>query len=153
MPDMASIAVNPTASSAGIKTALHRVRFVDYHPSPITSLAFTPVPFPSPDPAAVHGQGNGQGSAVIKNEMGALVCARQNGEVQVWEWAEGEKEDKVDEVTGSWVLRRVSERYGLLWWCDELWSLISFYYLPSSSVSIFASTLSIGTSCRSYPPS
>ena len=121
MPDMASLSNNPPATA--ITTALHRVRFVDYHPSPITSLAFTPVPFPSPDPAAVGSQQHGQGSVVVKNEMGALVCARQNGEVQVWEWADGEKEDKVDEVTGSWVLRRVS------WWgfvavCCLYWGVV-----------------------------
>jgi U3 small nucleolar RNA-associated protein 4 len=108
---MVSIPVNPTTPAAGITTALHRVRFVDYHPSPITSLAFTPVPFPSPDPAAVHQHGRGQGNVAVRNEMGALVCARQNGEVQIWEWAEGEKEDKEDEVTGSWVLRRVSDTW------------------------------------------
>lgn len=97
------------ASKTAITTALHRVRFADYHPSPITALAFTPIPFPNPDPAAPVD--------VIEGQMGALACARQNGEIQVWEWAEGERvegqegEEEVQvgsEGKGSWVLRRVS---------------------------------------------
>lgn len=95
---------NPTTPAA-MTTALHRVRFADYHPSPITALAFTPIPFPNPDPEAAVD--------VIEGQMGALFCARQNGEVQVWEWAEGEKEGDEGEAIGSegkgsWVLRRVS---------------------------------------------
>jgi hypothetical protein len=105
MPDMTA---HEAASKTAITTALHRVRFADYHPSPITALAFTPIPFPNPDPAAPVD--------VIEGQMGALVCARQNGEIQVWEWAEGERseregEDEVQvgsEGKGSWVLRRVS---------------------------------------------
>ena len=94
----------PTTPAA-MTTALHRVRFADYHPSPITALAFTPIPFPNPDPEAPVD--------VVEGQMGALVCARQNGEVQVWEWAQGEGEgDDVGAVgsegKGSWVLRRVS---------------------------------------------
>lgn len=105
MPDITP--QDPTTKTA-ITTALHRVRFADYHPSPITALAFTPIPFPNPDPAAPVD--------VIEGQMGALVCARQNGEIQVWEWAEGERveregEEEVQvgsEGKGSWVLRRVS---------------------------------------------
>ena len=106
MPD---ITPQDPATKTAITTALHRVRFADYHPSPITALAFTPIPFPNPDPAAAVD--------VIEEQMGALVCARQNGEVQVWEWAEGERvegqgeEEEVQvgsEGKGSWVLRRVS---------------------------------------------
>lgn len=108
MPD---ITPQDLATKTAMTTALHRVRFADYHPSPITALAFTPIPFPNPDPAAPVD--------VIEGQMGALVCARQNGEIQVWEWAEGERveghgeEEEVQvgsEGKGSWVLRRVSRR-------------------------------------------
>jgi U3 small nucleolar RNA-associated protein 4 len=103
-----------------ITTALHRVRFADYHPSPITAISFTPIPFPSPDPEIAEKKAQ-QDALSKKEEMAALVVARQNGEVQIWEYATNEAREEV----GSWVLRRVCRgRYSQLG-TKKLTSLIS----------------------------
>lgn len=90
----------PIASSS--TTPLHRIRFVDYEPSPITALSFTPLPLPSPDPrvaaaqAEVHWRNN-------EPEFGCLVVGRQNGQVDVWEYVAADGEDQ----HGGWVLDKV----------------------------------------------
>lgn len=64
--------------------ALHRARFVDYDPSPITAIAF--------DPAA-----GGR----------TLVVGRQDGSVQVWEWVDStDGQGTHSTSTGTWALVR-----------------------------------------------
>lgn len=77
---------------------LHRIRFFDHTPSPITALAFAPLPLPAArDPATVKGKARSDASAT--NELGALIVARDNGEVEIWEYAHAEQGGM-----GNWVL-------------------------------------------------
>jgi U3 small nucleolar RNA-associated protein 4 len=102
---------------------LHRVRFFDRTPSPITALAFAPTPLPpAHDPsvsakgkgrldrvqngAAGGGSGNGPASQIGTPELGVLVLARDSGDVEVWGWVEPEGEGQ-----GNWVLEKVSDPY------------------------------------------
>ncbi|KAL1412484.1 U3 small nucleolar RNA-associated protein [Vanrija albida] len=78
---------------------LHRVRFFDHTPSPITALAFTPLPLPpARDPTAQAPKGKAR-SESEQNELGALVVARENGEVEIWEYVHPESGS-----SGNWVL-------------------------------------------------
>ncbi|TXT12946.1 hypothetical protein VHUM_01347 [Vanrija humicola] len=78
---------------------LHRVRFFDHTPSPITALAFTPLPLPpARDPTAPATKGKARSEAE-QNELGALVVARENGEVEIWEYVHPESGS-----SGNWVL-------------------------------------------------
>ena len=79
-------------------TLLHRVRFFDHTPSPITALAFAPLPLP---PSAKGKEKLHAG----REELGLLVVARENGEVELWEWYRGEEEKAI----GNWVLRKVRQ--------------------------------------------
>lgn len=99
-------------------TPVHRVRFVDYDPSPITALVFPPLPFPSADPGIAHAQQQAinkkirttAGSPeltpelVAAAEFGCLICARQNGQIDIWEYVGSSKNGN----PGNWVLSRVS---------------------------------------------
>ncbi|BEJ03180.1 hypothetical protein CcaverHIS641_0103550 [Cutaneotrichosporon cavernicola] len=76
---------------------LHRVRFFDHTPSPIVALAFPPQPLPVPrDPASVKGKAR---DATDRPELGALVVARENGEVEIWKYSPSEEGS-----LGNWVL-------------------------------------------------
>ena len=81
----------------GPPTVLHRVRFLDYTPSPITALAFSPLPLPPSIKGKEKVPSNRDG-------LGVLVAARENGEVELWEWQRGDE----DRSIGNWVLRKVS---------------------------------------------
>lgn len=102
---------------------LHRIRFFDHTPTPITALSFAPLPLPpAQDPnnsststTSAKGkerlptqfQDNGNG----KPEMGLLVLAREGGEVEVWEYVGPENKGM-----GNWVMQKVSEgRWAGLW--------------------------------------
>ncbi|KAJ7042469.1 WD40-repeat-containing domain protein [Mycena alexandri] len=65
--------------------ALHRCRFVDFNPSPITALAFPPLPLPSP---------NQKPSTFGKQPVrfGTLAVGHANGNIDLCEWtgAEGD---------------------------------------------------------------
>lgn len=89
-----------SAMSSSTTLPLHRIRFYDYTPSPITALAFPPTPLPSPNPADKGKQRQVDGDL---EKVGSLVLARENGEVEVWEWVGGE-----DMGMGNWTLQRVS---------------------------------------------
>lgn len=73
---------------------LHRVRFVDHTPSPIAALAYAPIPLPP----AEDKKGKGRQE---KEELGPLVLARENGDVEIWQWA------REDEGVGNWHLEKV----------------------------------------------
>jgi U3 small nucleolar RNA-associated protein 4 len=80
---------------------LHRVRFFDHTPSPITALAFSPTPLPAPSDPAAKGKAKALNHAAA-NELGVLVLARENGEVEIWEHVEPEGNSM-----GNWVLEKV----------------------------------------------
>lgn len=91
---------------ASSSTHVHRVRFVDYDPSPITSIAYTPLPLPSPDAAIANAQSNLQRSKG-RPEFGTLVVGRQNGQVDIWEFVES---GRAHGPFGGWILERVSHQ-------------------------------------------
>ena len=82
---------------------LHRVRFVDHTPSPITALAFAPIPL-SPADVALNSKGKGKQNQhqSEREELGSLVLARENGDLEVWNWAR----DPAGGV-GNWILHNV----------------------------------------------
>lgn len=83
---------------------LHRVRFYDHTPSPITALAFTPLPLPSPSAASgINGKGKARQADEPIRGMGHLVVARENGEVEIWGWVAPE-----GKMNGNWALEKVS---------------------------------------------
>jgi U3 small nucleolar RNA-associated protein 4 len=90
-------------------TPLHRIRFVDYEPSPITALSFAPLPLPSPDPKAAASQAEKHWKRT-EPEFGCLVVGRQNGQVDLWEYVEGEEEG----LHGGWVLSKVGVSWCVL---------------------------------------
>jgi len=77
-------------------TLLHRIRFLDHTPSPITALTFAPLPLPP----SIKGK---EKATSEKEELGVLVVARENGEIELWEWERGDE----DRSIGNWVLRKV----------------------------------------------
>jgi len=86
---------------------LHRVRFVDYTPSPIVALAFAPLPLPPARDPSAKGKGRLEPPPVpgpSNEEYGSLVVARENGDLEIWEWARGQDEGSI----GNWILNRVS---------------------------------------------
>jgi hypothetical protein len=71
----------PTSSTI----PLHRIRFYDQTPSPITCLAYPPSPLPlARDPS--H-KGKAKAPIATTDELGVLVVARENGDVEVHQWA------------------------------------------------------------------
>ncbi|KAJ7431800.1 quinon protein alcohol dehydrogenase-like superfamily [Mycena galericulata] len=75
--------------------ALHRCRFVDFTPSPITALAFPPLPIPSAIKKA-----SSLGKQPVR--FGALAVGHANGNIDLCEWtgAEGDLQS-----SQAWVLR------------------------------------------------
>lgn len=98
----------PAGSSTTTTTAtlpLHRIRFYDQTPSPITCLAFPPLPLPpARDPASHKGKNKDEGTLAIEqqqqqqlggrragsgsgpDELGVLVVARENGNIELHQW-------------------------------------------------------------------
>ncbi|WWD07161.1 hypothetical protein V865_005258 [Kwoniella europaea PYCC6329] len=94
---------------SGVSTTypLHRIRFYDHTPSPITSLSFAPLPLPPPrGPAASSSKGKSrdgqQQHTNHKDEFGVLILARENGEVEVWDYVR----DEEGNMSGNWVLKK-----------------------------------------------
>ncbi|WVR08787.1 hypothetical protein IAU60_005845 [Kwoniella sp. DSM 27419] len=84
---------------------LHRIRFYDHTPSPITALSFAPTPLPPPrDPSSSKGKSKviTQGQSTQKEEFGVLVVARENGEVELWEYVRSDEGN----MSGNWVLEK-----------------------------------------------
>lgn len=78
--------------------ALHRCRFVDFTPSPITALAFPPLPLPSP---------NKKPSSFGKQPVrfATLAVGHANGNIDLCEWtgAEGDLQS-----SQAWAIRTVT---------------------------------------------
>jgi U3 small nucleolar RNA-associated protein 4 len=92
-----------------ITSSLHRIRFIDQTPSPITALSFAPLPLPTPSQSKTvseKGKGKAQaqdgGDTGRDEQMGLIVVARENGELEIWNWAREE-----DDAQGNWVLQKV----------------------------------------------
>lgn len=81
--------------------AVHRCRFVDHTPSAITSLALPPLPLPSPRPKAKKST---SGKQPVK--FGALAVGHANGNIDLCEWAGGERENQSSQ---AWVVRKVRD--------------------------------------------
>ncbi|KAL7420926.1 U3 small nucleolar RNA-associated protein [Cryptotrichosporon argae] len=75
---------------------LHRIRFYDHTPSPIVASAFAPLPLPpARDPSRPA-----PSRQAAKDELGCLIVARENGSVEVWEYA------REGSSFGNWLLAR-----------------------------------------------
>jgi len=84
----------PTSSTI----PLHRIRFYDQTPSPITCLAYPPTALPAARDPSHKGK-----ARAGTDELGVLVVARENGDVEIHQWArENEKS------FGNWTCHRVS---------------------------------------------
>ncbi|ORY26812.1 WD40-repeat-containing domain protein [Naematelia encephala] len=104
----------PVPRPAPTTVPLHRVRFYDRTPSPITALAFPPLPLPAPvNPSQAKGKQKDEGvsdDSILfsnggeKGEFGPLVVARENGEVELWEY---ERDYDQAYGYGNWVLQKV----------------------------------------------
>ena len=101
----------PVPAATQTPVQLHRIRFLDHTPSPITALAFAPIPLPPPKESD-KGKGKFKQPAPPHDELGALVLARENGDVEIWQWAR-EEEGGV----GNWILEKVcwSEYQRAVW--------------------------------------
>jgi U3 small nucleolar RNA-associated protein 4 len=66
---------------------LHRIRFYDQTPSPITCLAYPPLPLPPARDPSYKGKARDARPATGKEELGVLVVARQNGDIEIHQWA------------------------------------------------------------------
>ncbi|KAF7339840.1 WD-REPEATS-REGION domain-containing protein [Mycena venus] len=75
--------------------ALHRCRFVDFNPSPVTALAFPPLPLPSP---------NKKPSSFGKQPLrfGTLAVGHANGNIDLCEWTGGESDLQSSQ---AWAIR------------------------------------------------
>lgn len=90
---------------------LHRVRFFDHTPSPITALAYAPTPLPAALDPSAKGKGKQEQPTIGvargtgldgQPELGVLILARENGDVEIWEWTAPEGDGQ-----GNWVLEKV----------------------------------------------
>jgi hypothetical protein len=97
------------AMTAHSAFAVHRCRFVDYDPSPITALAFPPARLPSR-------KGKRKESAVQQVlKFGVLAIGHANGNIDLCEWtgAPGELQSHQ-----AWVVKKVSKCLTLLVKCS-----------------------------------
>lgn len=101
---------------------LHRIRFFDHTPSPITALSFAPIPLPpARDPSAPNTSTKGKAREDGSPELGVLVVARENGEVEIWQYVPADEGGM-----GNWVLSKASYIF-----CDlELTSDAAAYAHP-----------------------
>ncbi|WWC64991.1 uncharacterized protein I303_107605 [Kwoniella dejecticola CBS 10117] len=93
----------PTTANIPASVPLHRIRFYDHTPSPITALSFAPLPLPPPrDPSSSKGKSRDALPANGQEEYGVLILARENGEVEIWEYVKGDENN----MSGNWVLEK-----------------------------------------------
>lgn len=84
--------------SDSMTLAVHRCRFVDYTPSAITAITFPPLPLPS----ISHKDKNP--SINQSSRFGTLAVGRANGNIDLCEWAGGERDQQSSQ---AWVIRKV----------------------------------------------
>ncbi|OWT36156.1 U3 small nucleolar RNA-associated protein 4 [Cryptococcus neoformans] len=72
---------------------LHRIRFYDHTPSPITAIQYTPLPLPAPSSTL---------SQTPPAHPGDCIIARENGHVEIWKHVS----DKQIDSYGNWVLHK-----------------------------------------------
>jgi U3 small nucleolar RNA-associated protein 4 len=90
----------PTQTPTSSTIPLHRIRFYDQTPSPVTCLAYPPTPLPVARDPSYKGKAKAGGQV---DELGVLVVARENGDVEIHQWArENEKS------FGNWTCHKVS---------------------------------------------
>lgn len=99
----------PTTTSASSTLPLHRIRFYDQTPSPITCLAFPPLPLPlARDPSTHKGKSKETGAGALAqerrgpDELGVLVVARENGDIEIHQWGR-----EHDHAFGNWTCVKV----------------------------------------------
>lgn len=107
----ATAAAGPSSSSTRT-AALHRIRFVDYSPSPITSIALTPSTYnPAVHYPYLPSIDSPQGREI-------LAVGRQNGDIEIYTWIGGMGGQKLHSASKGkkrteqgnrqgWVLERV----------------------------------------------
>lgn len=102
-----------SAQEAAAVMKLQRIRFYDHTPSPITAIAFAPLPLPPAHTLQTAGQAQAAGlkgkgrDGHSAEELGVLVVAKQNGEIDIWEYVEPERSENGEESRGGWVLEKV----------------------------------------------
>ncbi|TFK76861.1 WD40 repeat-like protein [Pluteus cervinus] len=85
------------ADNPAIPLSVHRCRFVDYAPSAITALAFSPLPLPS-----VRHTKRAQ-SAQKSRVIGTLAVGHANGDIDICEWS---GQSGVTQSPQAWVPRK-----------------------------------------------
>jgi len=78
---------------------VHRCRFVDYAPSAITALAYSPLPLPS-----IKGKKGTTNGAAQSVKFGLLAVGHANGNIDICEWMGGEGETQCSQ---AWVVQKV----------------------------------------------
>lgn len=84
-----------SSAARGPAVPLHRVRFVDWTPSSITALAF------SPEPPRADGAGHVSASA-----RSMLAIGRENGNIDLCTWCEAYTDSSRGELAKGWVVER-----------------------------------------------
>jgi len=81
-----------------ITLAVHRCRFVDFTPSAITALAFTPLPLPS-----LKGKKKTTPGKPLK--FGTLAVGHANGNIDLCEWSGAPGQTQSPQ---AWIVRKVN---------------------------------------------
>lgn len=81
-----------------VTLSVHRCRFVDFTPSPITAIAFPPLPLPSP-----KGK-NPDHTNRAPLKFATLAIGRSNGNIELCEWTGGDRQTQAPQ---AWVVRKV----------------------------------------------
>lgn len=92
--------MDPAMSDNPPPLALHRCRFVDASPSPITALAFPPSPLPALTAKATGKQRERDRGPVF----GTLVVGHANGNIDLLEWTGDLGESQASQ---AWQRRKV----------------------------------------------
>lgn len=91
--------IKVAAQPQGQALAVHRCRFVDHNPSPISAIAFPPLALPSSESV-----NRIPGSSNAKRKFGTLAVGRANGNIELCEWSGAIYENQAPK---AWVLSKV----------------------------------------------
>jgi U3 small nucleolar RNA-associated protein 4 len=83
----------------GGAVAVHRCRFVDFNPSAISALVFSPLPLPS----ALKSE-KAESSRTKPQKFGTLAVGRANGSIDLCEWTGAGHQQTSPQ---AWVVRQV----------------------------------------------